>query len=403
MRVLFVWEFGKGFGHVTMIMPVVEMLAARGAEIHLCFKSARRLEASGAGDRFHVLPSPRHAASPRAAPDGDAPQGLSYSDTLIAVGYDQAEGLAGLIAGWREIYDRVAPDVVVAEYAPTAQLAARGYGFATAAMGTGFTLPPLAMPMPALRHWQPHDGAELLRREEAVLATINVALARLDLEPLAAVADMLRGDAEFLCTVPELDHYPGRATRDYLGPILKTDSGTEIEWRPGAGKRVFAYLKPDRGMFEPIMRALTELPPDCDTIAVFPDLPEPIRRQFEKPGLRILSQHARLDRLLPGCDLAVHHAGAGITAAIALAGVPALMLPKHIEQTMTVKVAERAGLGLGLSLLDDPAELRPRLHRLLSDPAYRASARAFARKYQNLDPAGVPARIADAIEALGGR
>ena len=401
MRVLFAWEAGAGFGHVAMILPVAEMLAARGAEIHLCFKSARRLEASG--DRFHVVSAPHHESESATKAGGDVPRGMSYSDSLIAMGYGQAEGLAGLVAGWREIYDRVAPDVVVAEYAPTAQLAARGYGFATAAMGTGFTLPPLATPMPALRHWKPHDGAELLRREEAVLATINAALARLGLEPLAAVADMLRGDAEFLCTVPELDHYPGRAARDYLGPILKTDIGAEFEWRPEAGRRVFAYLKPDRGMFEPIMHALGELPPDCDTIAVFPDLPEPIRRQFETPRLRILSRHARLDRLLPGCDLAVHHAGAGIAAAIALAGVPALMLPKHIEQTMTVKVAERAGLGLGLSLLDDPAELRPRLHRLLSDPAYQASARAFARKYQGLDPAGVPARIADAIEALARR
>ena len=404
MRILFAWELGAGFGHLTMILPVARILAERGAEIYLCLKSPEGAESLSGDPRFNLLQAPYHAERrvERGAA-GDNPKTASFSQSLGVIGYREADTLVGLIEGWRSIFARVKPDVLAAEYSPTALLAARGQGFATAAMGTGFTLPPLTTPMPAMAYWKPHDPDELARRESEMLATINTALARLGLAPLAAIADMLRAEKQFLCAFQELDHYLDRPPSEYLGALFTTDGGAEMAWRPGATKRILAYIKPRRGKFEPILQALRALPPDHDTIGVFPELPEELRLRFEAPHLRLVTRHARLNRLLGECDLAIHHAGAGITAAMACAGVPMLMVPRHIEQSMTAQAAVRQGLGLMVAARSLGVELGPALKELLADPSYKAKARAFAQKYEGFDPVSVPERIATEIEALARR
>ena len=70
------------------------------------------------------------------------------------------------------------PQVVVADYAPTALLAARACGIPRVTVGTGFALPRLSDPLPALRPWVPVDGAKLRAvRPEVVRETYRMILA----------------------------------------------------------------------------------------------------------------------------------------------------------------------------------------------------------------------------------
>jgi len=397
MRILFAWELGDNFGHVAKIAGVAEHLAERGAEIFLCLKTPAHGQVFARNARVRLLQAPFHHS---AAESGGEERAVGATYAEMSRAYDSADNLTPLVQAWRSLYELIRPDGLVAEFAPTAQLAARGLGFPTAMLGTGYSLPPLTVPMRPMRYWRQHDPAELMKREGRVLGVVNETLARLQLPPLGAYREMLESDASFLCTFAELDHYPERGQATYYGPIFSTDTGREMEWRPGARKHILVYLRPGQPSFVTCIEILRRLPPDHDIVAALPGMPEAMRRQIETPSLRVVGGPVRFDRLLPDCDLVINNGNAGTCAAMAWAGVPMLMLPMQVEQGMMAQAAMRAGLGLLADAKLAAPELGAMLHRLLSEPGFKAKAKAFAQKYADFEPGQVTRRVADEIEAL---
>ncbi|MBN0973041.1 MULTISPECIES: nucleotide disphospho-sugar-binding domain-containing protein [unclassified Gordonia (in: high G+C Gram-positive bacteria)] len=89
--------------------------------------------------------------------------------------------------------------------------------------------------------------------------------------------------------------------------------------------------------------------------------------------------------LLPQCGGAVHHGGAGTTAAVARAGIPSVVAWLSADQPMWAAALRRAGAGAGNRLARfGPDDLAP-----LTDPAVAAGA------------AGLAARLTPPAEATG--
>ena len=114
---------------------------------------------------------------------------LTLAHILYNVGFASMPDIALRITAWRNIYALARPDVLLADYSPTALLAARGGAMRTISMGIGFCVPPNQRP----------------------LAKINTALQQHKLPSITALADVFHAMPNaWLATVPELDHYPGR-------------------------------------------------------------------------------------------------------------------------------------------------------------------------------------------------
>jgi UDP:flavonoid glycosyltransferase YjiC (YdhE family) len=105
---------------------------------------------------------------------------------------------------------------------------------------------------------------------------------------------------------------------------------------------------------------------------------------------------ARLDLLLPGCDLLVCHGGDIASGAIA-SGIPQLTLPGHYEQHLTAIRIEQLGAGLAIRR---PSSLVPVLDRLLGDPSFGARARAFAARYPAWSPSEQRRRVLARLEQV---
>lgn len=399
MRILFAWEMGKNYGHVTQIVDVARVLAARGAEIFIALQRPEAMHGFAEGLECRLLQAPY-------CPPGPPKQGeqrivpLCYPDDLLPCGYDDPEKIAALVTCWQSLYELVWPDVLVAQAAPTALLAARGRGFKTAALGRSYDMPPLSSPMPPLRYWEDGDEDVVAEHEAYVLKNVNAALSSLNLPKLKKFRDMLETDASFLCTLGELDHYPARKNADYVGPFVKTDSGAKLDWNRGARKRILAYIRPGTASFAPAVNAMLRLPADHDVIVAAPGVAAETIEKSSKPNVRIVDGPVRLDRLMNGCDLAINHASAGICCALALAGVPMLMLPNHIEQMMFARAIGRAGLGRGLAGKPGEKDILQMIGHMLTQPQYGEKARALALKYRDFDPAALAERIAGEIAAL---
>lgn len=399
MRVLFAWEMGKNYGHVTQIVDVAKELAERGADITIALQQPETFHKFSGAFKSRLMQAPFCPPGPAASGDKrTAP--LCYPDDLLPCGYGDPAKIAAMVSCWRSLYELARPDILIAQAAPTALLAARGTGIKTAVIGKGYDVPPLASPMPPLRYWDDTDAAILAAHEARVLTNINAAMQRLSLPALKTFSDMLHADETFLCTFRELDHYPLRDATEYYGPFIKSDSGAELSWNTEAKKRIFAYIRPGTGAFTAAVNAMLRLPPDHDIVIAAPGISATTLRKASKENLRIVNGPVRLDRLTKECDLAIHHASAGTGCALAKAGVPALMLPNHIEQMMFARAIGRAGLGRGLAGEIGVKDILRTIGQLLTDPQYRQNAQSFAAKYESFDPAILAVRIADRIMSL---
>jgi len=116
------------------------------------------------------------------------------------------------------------------------------------------------------------------------------------------------------------------------------------------------------------------------------------------PQVRIVgaADHATL---LPRCRAAVHHGGAGTTAAALRAGLPAVVGWFSADQPIWARLLRDLGVGVGVRFRDLDATTLTAALRGVLDPACASRAQAVAARL--VDPAIAVARTADLLERAG--
>jgi UDP:flavonoid glycosyltransferase YjiC (YdhE family) len=371
---------------------LAKALALRGHHIGFAFRDLGPLaflpDTKGY-DRFQA---------PRAKNEGlIAERPVSYAEILLGCGYKQAGELTALVGGWRAILSQWKPDLVVADYAPTALVAARSLAIRRVTFGNGFFTPPQLTPIPPYRYDEPVDPARLTGAESTTLASVNAALAAFDHAPLGRLADVFDADEHFLCTFPELDQYQHRPATGYWGPRYRFDRGLDLEWPQGPGKRIFVYVKTKMPQLDALIDLLAANP--HRVIAFIPGLDAARRARLASRSRIAAERPVRLDGLMRQCDLLVSHGGEIATGAL-LAGVPQLSFPLHYEQYLTSRRLEQVGSGAWMGPKAPVERMREAFAALLSDPRYANAAKAFARRYTAFSPAEQRRRIAARIDEI---
>ena len=396
-RIAFAWELGGELGHAISCWELATSLAARGHRIAFMFRELHNLRfLPGSVESFEVFQAPVVPIEGA----GEAQPPASYADILRGCGYRDPEVLAGLVQGWRELFARWKPDIVVEDFAPTALLATRIEGLPRIRYGNGFAVPPRLTPMPPFRYDAGVPPEQLAAAEAQVLGVVNAALQPIGAAPLASLAQLLEADDEFLCTFPELDQYGKRPPAGYWGPRFHAASGAKIEWPAASGKRVVVYLKRRLPQLDALIEALVQA--NCQVAAFIPDL-EPERRTCLAGPRRIVSERPlRLDNLLTQCDLVVSHGG-NISPGSLTRGIPQLVFPSQYEQYLTALRIEQLGAGVWIRPADDAATVARALQRVLENPRYAQAARTFAKRYPAYSPMEQRRRMAARIEQLATR
>ena len=392
-RILYSWELGEDLGHTSNFLPLAASLQSRGHEIVAALRDLPRSDILGKHG-FTLLQAPLWQGSARGLPHPP----LSLAEILFHFGYLDDAGLVGMLRGWRSLLKLVAPDMMIADHAPTALLAARTLGIPCATFGHGFFLPPSVSPMPNMRPWMQVPFQRLIDSEQRALAVINGALAQFGAGALDRLSDIYDVADHFLMTYSELDHYQGRSAARYEGVILSADDGLNPEWPAHGGKKVFAYLKPHYADFEKLLAALAAL--DCRVIVYCAGLGARDAVPFQNSRVRISAHPYNIHRAAAECDLAICHGGQGTIVASLLAGKPLLLLPLHLEQhLMSLRVAE-FGAGVMIDVEAHDKDFAGTAKRLLDDPRFAVRARDFALRYGDLSQDHIIAGIADRCEHI---
>lgn len=400
------WELGGGLGHAGRLKMLADALLARGHEVTVSLRDLAQTHA--------LFAAPACAATPPLllqAPvwlhrtEGMPPNHASHAEILMTAGFLQAAPLAGMVAGWRAMFGLLLPDVVVADYAPTAILAARSMGLRSASVGSAFSMPPAGRPLPCLREWENIAPQRLAAAEERVLQAANAVLAHYGAPPLERAVDLLLGDRPLMTTWPELDQF-GRVeglpatppSGEWYGPAFLPAGGEAPAWPPGDGPRVFAYLRAGHASHADVLAALAQ--EGCRVLCYLPEVASGKAPPVTAPNLAYARGPVALQAALAGAQLCVTHGGEATLAQSMLAGVPVLMLPMQLEQFLTARRIAASGMGVNAAMLPKPHDWRAVVRHMLATPGYAASAQAFAQRMQGYKVEDMAARVAAALEGM---
>ncbi|HUL57343.1 MAG TPA: nucleotide disphospho-sugar-binding domain-containing protein [Usitatibacter sp.] len=392
-RIAFAWEMGGELGHAMACNALAQLLRARGHHIAFMFRELHglsHLSRIAAQDFFQAPVSVSEGQGATSVPS-------SFADILVGCGYDRPQHLAGLLAAWFALFERWKPDLVVADFSPTALLAARVMGLRRVSYSNGFSIPPKVSPLPAFRFDRPVTRDALVEVDSRALASVNGALALFGVPPLASLVQQFETDEDFLTTFPELDSYARRPQSGYWGPRVSFDSGEEVKWPEGEGKCVAVYLRQDSAHVDALIDALAASP---HRVAAFiPDLSPERAAKLRSPKRVVATRPMKLGPLLAACDLLVSHGG-NICPGTLMYGVAQLVFPTQYEQFLTAQRIGQIGAGAWLSPESSAEAVAQALARLLDDPSCKRAAAAFAARYPAYSPAEQQRRMVGRIEQI---
>ena len=391
-RILLAWELGTGFGHLGPFLGLAPKLLERGHELHIAAR-----EIAGAVKAVGNLPITVHQA-PLCLNTYSSLQEppLNYAEILMRYGYLEPAMLKAMLTAWQSLLRATAADILIADHAPTALLAARLLGLPRAVVGGPFNVPPAAEPTSNMRPWVAVPPQRLADSDRRVLDVINGALpAGRNIDALHRIFD---GAMRMLAGVPELDPYGARDPDDYLGLQALSTGYAEPVWPPGEGPRIFAYLNPNYPHLERALQALASS--RARVLAYVFGGNTALMQKYAGASLQFSPQPLDFRRVIADCDLCVCHGNSGTTLGMLSGGRPVLVLPMHLEHFLLGKSVERAGAGRVVHPDEATPDIAGALAAMLGDAAYASSARALAGRYAGESVGTMTDRAVARIEAL---
>lgn len=397
--ILFANELGGGLGHVNRLLAVARPLR----EHRLVFvvpepSLARPSVAAALGGGVSV-------SSCTAWDMAHAAYGLerdpikTLADTLFLFGFAHPQPLSAAVALWQQLLAQVNPDLVVSDFAPTLRIAV-ARRIPNVVIGSGYTVPPAGTPLPGVNPAARQTPESSHLRETDVLATVNGLRRDMGLPDFASASELFRGDQTFAATFEQLDPYRGLRAETPLQPfnIPPLPAGPPVEQRKGP--HVFCYFDADYPGINPILTALNNLPRPSQIFVRNLDSREVARHCAPQVGVH--QGQADFRALLPHTRLLVHHAGLGTTSAGLLAGVPQLLLPRFLEQDLTMGALApfNCSVGLRIAAEGDTAYLRKLIEQLLDNRPMQDNAFDIAKTMQSAREIASEKRVIEACRLL---
>ena len=334
-RVLLCCEAGGGRGHETTLATVARALSPETPRQAILPRLTHAGILEPLCDRVDRGPHlSRLAQPPRVS-------GLSWANWLLMRGFADPETLKMRFNWWCESLRAIKPGLVVADFAPTALMAARALGVPTIETGAAFGLPPsslphfpdLLTPEQATAHGTKLKDAP--RPDEAEICdVINQTLGPFGLPQLEALPQIYAADLALPRGIDLWDPYAQWRARPLLMPIeslppLKHGEGTEI----------FVYLQPDALAAPDICEALRRLPFAARLVTSGPS-EDSLQIIATNPSLVIEPAPLSYDQIVARSRLILCAGQAGTLGLAVLAGIPVLALPiEHEQMSNAVRAA----------------------------------------------------------------
>lgn len=341
--IMFCWELGYGNGHVGPLLPIAHRLVEEGHRVVMALRDTARLRQFYVPPEIEVLQSPFKVR--QAVPRITRPR--TFAEMLLNLGYRDPEELWYYVRAWRSLIRYVSPDVILADHAPTALVAARGMDVFTGTIGHGFYVPRTEYPITSLAPWIEIGVADCKEIDDRVSANCNIVLRRLSSPQMCSVSSLFSEVNEgFFTTFSELDHFGPRDVR-YVGPLNGSllANVQPIHWPKGGRVRVLAYLK-DVPWIDQFIEAMHAR--DVCAIVVLDGVNSIKTHDLLSTKIALTESLVPLHRYVDETNLLVSNAGHATICEFLRAGVAQLLIPLTLEQAILSRKLEALGAGVAV-------------------------------------------------------
>lgn len=394
LRIAFAWELGGYLAHINRCATLATTSAKQGHHPFVLTRDVSRAWALPGLEGIDVLQAPvwqRRAKRLRRAPE-------SLAEILLLHGYRRHQELGALVDAWIRLLRVVQADTMMADYAPTAMLAAHIAGIPATTFGQSFSMPPPCSPLTPFPHVKEPDRARLERVEAYLLEIVNRVARERGHPGFDSLLPLFRTPGDIICGIPELDCYaherkPGER---FVASFGAGNGGVRPAVEPTTPPGVFAYLKAEAVQTQSILKALASS--DHDSWVYCSGINPRLRRMVENSGVHLSDSLLDIPYIAQHCRSGICHGGHDTVNSLLIAGLPVLIAPMQVEQRMNGEAIERAEAGRLVPEGATSQDIALLLSELHGNSPYTDNARSIGSRYRDVDPGSEVDRIvADAI------
>jgi len=377
-NITFCWELGGGYGHLASFKPLANTLVERQHTVSALLRTTQYAETFFDTERIKYSSAPiwdseKKYTSPT----------ISYADIIARQGYHSASSLLALVKQWRDKLQAYKTELLIVDHSPTALIAARTLNLPSTLFGTGFVSPPSVSPLPAIVPWLNPEPEFVKKIETDVLAVINKVLQHFNYEKLNHLYELFAVEEDFLCTLPELDHYDSRAADAYWGPRLGDGSGVDASWPESTRRKVFVYTNNRYKLVYDLLKSFKDI--DADFIVHCAGENKEGLMPYESGDVIFSIDPININSIANKADLVICHAGHGTVAATLLMGIPLLLIPTQLEQCILANKLSNFGMAGFVDIRDNAPDFITAINSSLNNAEYRQKATRFAEFYKGFN------------------
>ncbi len=334
-RVLLAWEGGAGRGHVVTLKLIAEALGSDA----ICDAVLCRMDHAAELTPYcdGVFQGVRLSANRARREAAGNPHVATWGDFLGDLNFWNPQFLITQIKWWLETIKARQSRLVIADFAPCAQLAAQIAGIPSVAVGTGYSVPPSG-----------HDTFPFLlpehtRRvfaEEELLGAVNVARAHFGAMPLARLSDIYAKSTAMPRTIAGLDPYRGLRQATLLPPLDE-----KLPHSDGSGDEIFIYFSASQAESPAFVDALIGL--DMPMRAFIPGATTGTRELLADAGVTVETQPVAVADISRRSRLLLHSGQHGTLCMGLGMGLGQVAVPQHPEHLFHARrAADLAPVGV---------------------------------------------------------
>jgi hypothetical protein len=319
-RILLAWEIGDGNGHVRNLLAVADLLRAAGHQAIFVMSatqvSAKNL-AEANGYPVEQILLPHYPAMTQYLPPMANYRADSFLDVMGIHAFDSEDRLAPMLARYRIIIEQNAIDVVIAETAPVAWLAARIANRPCLGVGTSFGLPEVREGFATYPQFDNWPNTPIFS-EESIMKTVS----RCVKDRFSSLREALAPSRILPLCYPALDHYGNQRslTERGVGPVWQLSPRA-----PVSELRGFAYLQNAYPAINDLVSAIR--------MSGIPFTVYVRNGKFSSSSNMEVKESFNLEEEMNRASFILHHGSAGFGQAALSAGIAQCCFPFHVENT----------------------------------------------------------------------
>jgi UDP:flavonoid glycosyltransferase YjiC (YdhE family) len=237
--------------------------------------------------------------------------------------------LISQIGWWLEVIKARKSRLVIADFAPCAQLAARIAGIPSVSVGTGYSVPPSGLDrFPVLLP----EYEELVFAEAELLEAVNKALVHFGGERLARLSDIYADASAMPRTIAGLDPYRGMRLAPLLPPLNET-----LPRPDRGGDEICLYFSTSETESQALVDALTGL--GLPMRAFLPGAATEIKERLAGAGVAVEQSPVPFEEINRRSRLLLHSGQHGTLCMGLGMGLGQVAFPQHLEHLFHARCA----------------------------------------------------------------